>query len=344
MAYLSGPAGEQTAEALYRGYLQALAAHGIPFDPALVTPHLPSWELTVGAEGVRLLIDERQLKTGVYFDCIVGCADWEILQVVDMLQARGVRVPYDVAVTGFNNLEPARLATPSLTTVDRQIAELSRRATEMLLDLLAGKSVPKKELLPPELKVRRSCGCIPETVRQAAANSASVPKDTIAHWDRHRIIAEVNRAGRPSVVGHVACLDARWAEHLVASFVTELAGNSPGLFLISLEETLRQVIAADCRVRAWQGVLSAMRQSMRPYLHEASIERAEDWWQQARTLIGDFAERDQGRRRLNAARQVQILSDISQALITTFDVNGLMEVLARDLPQLGIPSCYSIAL
>jgi signal transduction histidine kinase/DNA-binding LacI/PurR family transcriptional regulator/AraC-like DNA-binding protein/DNA-binding LytR/AlgR family response regulator len=340
LAYLSGPAGEQTAEALYRGYLQALKAHDIPFDPALVTPHLPSWGLMVGADGVRQLIDERRLKPGIDFDCIVGCADWEILQAVDMLQARGVRVPSDVAVTGFNNLEPARLASPSLTTVDRQIAELSRRATEMLLDLLDGHSVPQKEILSPELKVRRSCGCIPETVRQAAS-ALSLSVDTPAQWDRDHVIAEVTRAGRPSVVGHVAGLDVRWAEHLVESFNTELAGNSPSLFLITLEEILRQVIAADCRVRAWQGVLSVMRRSLRPYLHDdLTVERAEDIWQQARTLIGDFAERDQGRRRINAARQVQVLSDISQALITTFDINELMEVLARDLPLLGIPGCY----
>lgn len=344
LAYLSGPAGEQTAEALYRGYRQALAAHDLPFDPALVTPHLPSWGLMVGADGVRMLIDERQLQPGVDFDCIVGCADWEILQVVDMLQARGVRVPYDVAVTGFNNLEPARLASPSLTTVDRQIAELSRRATEMLLDMLDGQAVPQKELLPPELKVRRSCGCIPETVRQAASSitvSATSYEDTSSPWDRDSIIAEVSHAGRPSVVGHVAGLDTRWAEHLIDNFVTELEGNAPGLFLSTLEETLRQVIAADCRVTAWHGVLSAMRRSMRPYLHDAAVvERAEDFWQQARTLIADFAERDQGRRRLNAAKQVQVMSDISQALITTFDVNELMEVLARDLPLLGIPGCY----
>jgi signal transduction histidine kinase/DNA-binding LacI/PurR family transcriptional regulator/AraC-like DNA-binding protein len=344
LAYLSGPAGEQTAEALYRGYLQALTAHGIPFDPDLVTPPLPSWGLMVGADGVRELIDERQLRPGLDFECIVGCADWEILQVVEMLQSRGVRVPYDVAVTGFNNLEPARLASPSLTTVDRQIAELSRRATEMLLDMLDGQSVPQKELLPPELKVRRSCGCIPETVRQAASSatvSVALPGDTSSQWDRERIIAEVAHAGRPSVVGHVSGLDTHWAEHMVDSFVTELDGHSPGLFLITLEEVLRQIIAADCRVTAWQGVLSAMRRCMRPCLHNAaSVERAEDFWQQARTLIGDFAERDQGRRRLNAAKQVQILSDISQALITTFDVSELMEVLARDLPQLGIPGCY----
>ncbi len=345
LAYLSGPAGEQTAEALYRGYQQALTVHGIPFDPNLVTPHLPSWGLTVGAEGARILIDERGLRPGLDFDCIVGCADWEILQVVDMLQSRGVRVPYDVAVTGFNNLEPARLASPSLTTVDRQIAELSRRATEMLLDILDGRAVPQKELLPPELMVRRSCGCIPETVRQAASSDAAVsvvvPTDTSSRWDRDRIVAEVAHAGRPGVVGHVSGLDEDWAEHLVDSCIAELDGNSPGLFLITLEETLRQVIAADCRVTAWQGVLSAMRRCMRPCLHDAdTLERAEDFWQQARTLIGDFGERDQGRRRLDAARQVQVLSEISQALITTFDINELMEVLARDLPQLEIPGCY----
>ena len=345
LAYLSGPAGEQTAEALYRGYRQALTSHGIPFDPNLVTPHLPSWGLMVGAEGVRVLIDERNLKPGRDFECIIGCADWEILQAVDMLQSRGVRVPYDVAVTGFNNLEPARLASPSLTTVDRQIAELSRRATEMLLDMLDGQAVPQKELLPPELMVRRSCGCIPETVRQAAAEEDAVPvvwpASSSSRWQCDHVIASVAEAGRPGVVGHVSGLDEHWAEHLVDSFVGELNGDQPGLFLITLEETLRQVIAADCRATPWQGVLSAMRRCMRPYLHDVAVlERAENFWQQARILISDFAERDQGRRRLDAARQVQVLGEISQALLTTFDVGELMEVLARDLPQLGIPGCY----
>ncbi len=343
LAFLAGPAGEQTGEALYRGYRRALEEHGLSFNPELVTPPLPAWGLAAGTESVRYLLDERRLKPGSDFDCIVGCADWEILQAMELLQSRGVRVPYDVAVTGYNNLEPARLASPSLTTVDRQIGELSRHATEMLLDLLDGQTVPERELLPPELIVRRSCGCIPETVRQASFNDAvtigSWTPPSI--WDRDQIIAEVAQAGRPAAVGHVTGLDQQWAAHLVDSFSAELAGTAPGLFLTTLEEILRQVIAAGCRVTTWQDVLSALRRSVRPCLQDLSrLERAEDFWQQARILIGDYAERDQGLRRLAASKQTQVLGEISQALITTFDVNELVELLARDLPLLDIPGCY----
>lgn len=348
LAYLAGPAGEETAEALYRGYLKALARHNIPFDPALVTPNQPNWGRQIGSDGVRLLLDERKLQPGLDFECIVGCGDREGLGAVDALQAYGVRVPYAVAVTGFNNVEQAHLASISLTTVDRKIGEVARRATEMLLDILDGRAVLQSEILPPELVVRRSCGCIPGMVRQAASDLATLqtppivlPGGTSSRWDQERIVAEIARAGRPDVVGHVPGLNPQWAEYLLNGFSAELDGDSPGRFLTALEEILSQVMTADRRVTAWQGVLSIMRRSIRPYLRDAAtLERAENLWQQARTLLGDFAERDQGYRRLNAAEQVQTFNNITQTLMTTFDVDGIMDVLARSLPQLGIPSCY----
>jgi len=348
LAYLSGPAGEQTAEALYRGYLKGLALQGIPFDSTLVTPNQPNWGNSIGTEGVRVLLDERYLKPGLDFECIVGCGDREGLAAVDALQSRGLRVPYDVAVTGFNNLEHAHLASTSLTTVDRRVIEAARRATKMLLDALDGQAVAQSDILAPELIVRRSCGCIPETVRQAASDPSATKKPAIVlptgaplRGDKEQIFLEIAKAMRPRSVGYLPDLNCQWTENLFNSFISEMDGDSPGLFLTVLEEILRQAITADQTITAWQGVLSAMRRSMRPYLGDAdAVERAEDLWQQARTLLGDFAVRDQGYRRLNETQQVQIFNSIIQRLMATFDVDGIMDVLARDLPQLGIPSCY----
>jgi len=344
MAFLSGPAGEATAEAEYRGFKQALAEHGIPFEAGLVTPPPSRWGIELGVEGARVLFDERQLRPGVDLNCVVGCADLEVQALVESLQRRGIGVPYDIAVTGFNNLEAARLGVPSLTTVDRKIAEVSRRATEMLLDLIEGKEIPASVILPPDLVVRRSCGCIPRTVFQAAGRSAaeleaSAP-GSLANR-REAILAEITHAIGPSLVGLVPELKPDWAERLLDSFVQELTGESTGLFFVTLEEILGQVVAGGRNVNAWQGVISVMRQELRPLISDAgALARAEGLWQQARVLVGDFAERAQGRRRLSAAQQVEALSDITQSLITTFDLRGLMDVLARDLPELGIPSCF----
>ena len=137
-----------------------------------------------------------------------------------------------------------------------------------------------------------------------------------------------------------AGLDPLWAERLLDSFLADLDETAAIGFLTTLEETLRQVLAAERSVSAWHEVLSALRSAVQPLLEPKRLARAENLWQQARVLIGDFAERAQGRRQLAAASQVQTLNDITQSLITTFDVNGLLDVLARDLPQLGIPACY----
>lgn len=348
LAYLSGPAGEQTAEDLYRGFLDGLAAHGIALDPDLIIPNQPNWGEAIGVDGIGILLDERNLRPGVDFDCIVACGDREALAAVETLQSRGVRVPYDVAVTGFNNLEQAHLASISLTTGDRRVGEVARRAAEILLDVLEGQPVGSSEILPPELVVRWSCGCIPEMVRQAASDVAArslppadFPASAVLSLDKDQIVAEIARAESSALVDHVADLDHEWAEQLYDSFVSELNGESPGLFLTVLGEILRIVVTAGYRVTVWQGVLSAMRRSMRPYFYDgATKDLAEDLWQQARTLIGDSAEREQGFRRLNDVVQVQILNNTIQRLMTTFDVDGIMDVLAHDLPQLGISSCY----
>lgn len=343
LAFLSGPAGEETAEALYRGYREALAEFGLPFDPRLVTPPVDRWGAALGRQGVRVLLDERHLRPGVDFEAIAGCADYEILAATYALQERGFRVPQDVAVTGFNNLEVTRYVTPSLTTVDRRIIELARRAIEMLLDLLEGKSVPEHILLAPEVVVRRSCGCVPQTVIQAAVPAhASLPAPSahLGAGQRAALIATMEQPGLVHRLGDLAEVGESWPTRLVDALLEDLGGDATGRFLATLEDILNRVVAAGGEVAAWQSVISTLRQQLGSWLNGESSARAENLWHQARVLIADFTEKVPGQQKLEAARQVETLSDITQSLITTFDIEGLMDLLARDLPQLGIPSGY----
>lgn len=332
IALLSGPAGEETAEAMVRGYGAALAAHGIPLDARLITPPAPSWGADLGRAGVQTLLDARGLRPGRDFDAVVGCGDYESLAFVAALQARGFRVPHDVAVTGFNNLEVTRFATPGLTTVDRHIAELSRRATTMLLDLLAGSDVPEQVILAPELVVRRSCGCLPQAVVSAA--TAPLPAPPLPA-PPDSAVAAVARAGSHAGADHLSGLDAAWAERLCAAFTDDLSGRAAGAFLAAIEDLLNRVVAAGGDVTAWQAVLSALRRHLPP-----AGPPAEDLLHQARIMVSDHVERVAGRQRVEAAGQVALLAEISRALITTFDVDGLLAVLARELPRLGIARGY----
>ena len=78
------------------------------------------------------------------------------------LQRAGVRVPADVAVTGFDDLYPSRIIDPPLTTVSQPIHELGSRATHRLMARIASPDLaPRAELLPTKVVIRTSCGCPP---------------------------------------------------------------------------------------------------------------------------------------------------------------------------------------
>ena len=87
---------------------------------------------------------------------------------VEMLQARGVLVPEDVAVVGFNDDDEGRAILPALTTVRQPVEKMAHAAVSALLALLAERPVAELVTLPLELVVRRSCGCLSPAVLQAA--------------------------------------------------------------------------------------------------------------------------------------------------------------------------------
>jgi LacI family transcriptional regulator len=105
-------------------------------------------------------------------DAVVCANDQMAIGVLRTLTAAGVRVPGEVAVTGFDDLYPARLAVPPLTTVRQPMRLLGELACARLLDRIAHPSLsPAVQLLPTELVLRSSCGCPPGTVTRQAVKT-----------------------------------------------------------------------------------------------------------------------------------------------------------------------------
>jgi len=155
----------------------------------LISSHLAPSPAPQAMAAMRVLLGRAQTAAGVDFQAVVAATDSMALGAVDVLQARGVQIPYDVAVVGFDNVAEARVSTPALTTVRQPIYEQGKRAVEMLLALLAGEDVPEQVVLPTEMVVRRSCGCHSQAVLQAAAEPAAIAKvsrgaQRARHWRR----------------------------------------------------------------------------------------------------------------------------------------------------------------
>ena len=101
----------------------------------------------------RILHAAEQPPTAVF----VG-SDVVAFGVYGALREAGLRVPTDVSVVGFDDIALAGYADPPLTTVRTPAFELGETAGRLLLDILAGRTVPVRSVLPTQLVVRSSAG------------------------------------------------------------------------------------------------------------------------------------------------------------------------------------------
>jgi PAS domain S-box-containing protein len=334
IAFICGPETNPDSVERYHTYIKVLAEHGIPLDPDLVVPG--NFSSSAGAGAIRLLLDERKAD----FEAVVSVNDEMAIGAMTALQERGLRVPDDVSVVGFDDLEEARYAAPPLTTIRQPRYEQGRRAAEMLLALLAGENVPERVALPTELVLRQSCGCFPQAVYQISKKTKWAGEkfeSTSVSW-RERILSEMVKAASSSAIH----LSPGWAEKLLNAFSDVLEAQPRNIFLPALDDVLRRVGAEGDDVMQWHRVLDVLRYHALPSLASGeALSKGDDLWQRARALIGDVAQWAQANRRLQAERRAfDFTTRISEPLMTAFDVPGLTDVMAQQLPQMGIMSCY----
>lgn len=144
-----------TAAHRLTGYRAALAEAGLPHDPALEVPVRALHR----ADGAAALDGLR--AAGVSFDAVFCFTDQLALGALRAALRAGLRVPRDLAVTGFDDIEDGRYATPSLTTIAPDKTAIARHALECLADRLtpAGADRPARRItVPHRLEVRESTG------------------------------------------------------------------------------------------------------------------------------------------------------------------------------------------
>jgi DNA-binding LacI/PurR family transcriptional regulator len=128
-----------------RGYGDALAAAGIAIDSLPMVESHPS----LAGDGARLLLDRAPEATA-----ILAMADRNAIAVLDEARRRGIDVPGQLSVIGFDDVPNAVLATPPLTTIRQDTVEKGRAAARMVF----GDGPPRQVVLPVELVVRGSTG------------------------------------------------------------------------------------------------------------------------------------------------------------------------------------------
>ncbi|WP_375386129.1 LacI family DNA-binding transcriptional regulator [uncultured Microbacterium sp.] len=153
IAFAGHESGRLSAASSQRimGYQQALEDEGIPADPRLLFPRDTVTPMDA-VIGVGAAVD-----AGIRFDGLVCRDDLAAIGALRALQERGISVPGDVALTGWDNIMMSRVTYPSITSVAPDTDALAHRATQMLIERIEGwEGAGRHELVDHRLVLRES--------------------------------------------------------------------------------------------------------------------------------------------------------------------------------------------
>lgn len=150
IATVAGPMDAAPGRDRKEGYLQAMAQNNLPVDDCLIVE--ADFTQEGGYQAAKQILSSKP-------DAIFVASDQMGLGVLEAIKQKGLRVPEDIAIVGFDDLPPALYANPQLTTIRQPILRFGIVAVEMLINLVEEKiQPPQVTIMDVELIVRDSCG------------------------------------------------------------------------------------------------------------------------------------------------------------------------------------------
>jgi LacI family transcriptional regulator len=135
------------------GYRQALKEKNIPLDKRLLIPS-SRFTFESGMYSMRELLLRSRAFTAVF-----ASSDELALGALRTMQDEGIKVPEDISIVGFDNIELSNYLFPRLTTINQPLRDLGQKSTDLLHRLILGKGASEAELLLPHNLIIRESTC-----------------------------------------------------------------------------------------------------------------------------------------------------------------------------------------
>jgi DNA-binding LacI/PurR family transcriptional regulator/signal transduction histidine kinase len=335
IAFIRGIQGQIDAEQRFQAYQDELQAYGIRYEERLVVNG--DYTLEGGRAAVRTLLED-----GIRFQALVAANDRMAFGALEVLQQRGVRVPDDLAVTGFDDLREAQATGVPLTTVRQSFYTAGKHALEALLRRINGEKIPSVTLTPTQLLVRWSCGCLPENVRQAAVAPRDVAKTGRLENKREAALrALLNSAGvterDPALLQFRDAFGHAWDTFLL----TLHEKSSSDDFLKTINAVIELMQKNGLTTSVWHNMISTMRRyALGGINSHTTMLRAENLFQQARLLAGELSQRSQAYRRLVVEQQENVLQGFSFSMAPAMSLDEIGSAISEHFPAMGIERWY----
>lgn len=336
-AFIRGTRGNFDADERFEAFIKVLNDYKITMNENLIFNG--DFRLNSGIEAVRYFYNNRDPQ----IDAIISSNDAMAISATRELARKGIKVPEDVSVVGFDNLIFSRYSIPPLTTVSQPLYQQGTMAVESLYDLIKGKHVPQKILMDPELVIRESCSCFTNRSTALKDLDQNHQKDfgQLFNSKKEYLLSRIFNTVTDLFKNHVIPDLPSLIDNLLDEFSNSVLKRSDTIFLKSFIELVASPALKGGEIFSLHSFISEIRYNVFPFIHDReTLSFAEDLCNKATDMIGYKALQVENFDHNELIVQNQILSTLHEELIPAKGLDALFTTLRKRLPEMEIKSCY----
>lgn len=335
IAFIKGPDANKEAYDRYESYKEGLEANNLQYNYKLVAPG--NFTPGDGVKAINLIMETRKIVP----DAIVCCDDYVAIEVCSLLKKRGYRVPEDISVTGFDDLDRSRSFTPSLTTVRQPIFSIGYMAGNLAKNILSSPEEFEDILIDTETKYRESCGCSvslditsssKEKVERSFINTTNMVLESL--------IEELKIGGKSSTLtNHISAYISRISQGILDSYEVKRTTT----LQVVMEEILRETFKEHLKGSYWEGILWAFFNAYR----EIPLTQEEEYFvslllTSSLLKINEIEKRLTDFKRIDDRTILEYINRNGNHLLFSKSEEDLKRILRENLSILRVHSCFIV--
>ncbi len=334
IAFIKGPPCKE-AYIRFQAYCDSLADHSIDFDPSLI--YNGDFRFDSGSEAVRTFRREN-----IQFDALVSSNDNMAMGALLEFNKNNKNLIFALPITGFDDTENGRVY--GLTTVRQSLCDQTRKAAEILLNILEGRDTPYHVEIPSRMILRSSCGCVPSAVKKAYVDPDLVKQGSDVEELISQIMATLDELNHSLDISDSSALLKgllNQERQVLDAFFDEFQNGIRDKFVMSIHSL---ILWCSENMIDWlfiQDILPTIRTILMSNLTtREEVIRAENLLQAAMIFLYDTFQNADANRSISNPLLGENTERLGEALMASLDYENQLKTVCQLLPQLDIHTCY----
>ncbi|MBN2445009.1 MAG: substrate-binding domain-containing protein [Spirochaetales bacterium] len=333
IGFIKGMEGNPDAIERFQVFKNTLKEEGIPVNPDIILNG--SFTFESGMEAVLELMNHRMGPC----DVLVAANDDMARGAISVLQNRGIHVPEEIAVVGYDNQDLCEYLSIPLTTVTQPVFDQGWKAMELLISIIKGESQNKDITLSTSMVRRQSCGCTSTANKKFFSYNKEINLKEDSFTDAlliEKTLVDIYQEF------HIESARERHQIHnIYKALIISLKTEDQFPFFKEMNHILNTPLTFIHKEYSFNKIFLRIRESIlndiSSYKDRAFVEYL---FAQVGMQFAERFERDLKYTQVLEEREIHSLRVRLENLVSILDMNNLADELAEKLPPIGIKGCY----